>query len=156
MYTVGYSGYYGLCLISGSYELLLTSLFGQMGLMLFLVFVEEPHIQKTYGPFSTASNDNVKHEYDDDDGGDQSCSKHDNENILYDQSTGLFPGKKDLVFLFDLDLFRAADVGLISVVILLIVLMCNIKHSRRIFMVALLQTLHWAGLGSLDLLFHSK
>lgn len=50
MYTVGYAAYYGFALISRSYTLLLTSMVAHALQLLFLVAIEEPHIQRTYGP----------------------------------------------------------------------------------------------------------
>lgn len=52
MYTVGYAAYYGSALICRSYTLLSVSLVAHLSQLLFLAFVEEPHIQKTYPPSS--------------------------------------------------------------------------------------------------------
>eukprot|EP01132_Coremiostelium_polycephalum_P009119 gene9119-11175_t len=48
MYTIGYTFYYGASLISQSYTVLYVSLFAHFCQLLFLVLVEDPHIQKTY------------------------------------------------------------------------------------------------------------
>jgi len=54
MYTVGYSAYYGISLITRSYTLLFVSLVAHAGQLIFLFVVEEPHIQKIYGDDDSA------------------------------------------------------------------------------------------------------
>lgn len=49
MYTVGYAFYYGLGLITRSKEVVIVSFCAHMLQLLFLVFVENPHIEKIYG-----------------------------------------------------------------------------------------------------------
>lgn len=50
MYSVGYIGYYGFALIAKSYTVLIFACFGHFLQMIFLHFIENPHIDKIYGP----------------------------------------------------------------------------------------------------------
>ncbi|TFK29182.1 phosphatidylethanolamine N-methyltransferase [Coprinopsis marcescibilis] len=49
MYSVGYAGYYGLSMMSGSYAVLFVSLAAHAAQFAFLVFFENPHIERMYG-----------------------------------------------------------------------------------------------------------
>ena len=48
MYSVGYAGYYGISLIAASYMVLFISIVAHAAQFAFLVWVENPHIEKTY------------------------------------------------------------------------------------------------------------
>ena len=50
MYSVGYVGYYGFALIAKSYTVLAIAIFGHFLQMIFLHYIENPHIDKIYGP----------------------------------------------------------------------------------------------------------
>ncbi|KAJ5560974.1 hypothetical protein N7535_009171 [Penicillium sp. DV-2018c] len=50
MYSVGYAGYYGISLMAASYKVLLISIIAHAAQFIFLVLVENPHIEKTYNP----------------------------------------------------------------------------------------------------------
>ncbi|KAG8733144.1 phosphatidylethanolamine N-methyltransferase [Ceratobasidium sp. 414] len=49
MYSVGYAGYYGVSLIAGSYALFFVSLWAHAMQFGFLVWFENPHIERAYG-----------------------------------------------------------------------------------------------------------
>lgn len=48
MYSVGYAGYYGISLLAASYKVLFISIIAHAAQFAFLVWVENPHIEKTY------------------------------------------------------------------------------------------------------------
>lgn len=48
MYSVGYAGYYGISLMTASYKVLFISIVAHAAQFAFLVWVENPHIEKTY------------------------------------------------------------------------------------------------------------
>ncbi|KAL8733576.1 MAG: hypothetical protein Q9166_001984 [cf. Caloplaca sp. 2 TL-2023] len=50
MYSVGYAGYYGISLMAASYKVLFISIVAHAAQFAFLVWVENPHIEKTYNP----------------------------------------------------------------------------------------------------------
>lgn len=53
MYSVGYSFYYGVSIMSRSHTVLVVSFCAHMLQLIFLVFVENPHIEKIYGGMSS-------------------------------------------------------------------------------------------------------
>jgi len=50
MYSVGYAGYYGISLMAASYKVLFISILAHAAQFAFLLWVENPHIEKTYNP----------------------------------------------------------------------------------------------------------
>eukprot|EP00494_Astrolonche_serrata_P032140 UN32409 len=73
MYTVGYAWYYGFSLIVGDYTCLFLSIVAHAGQLLFLVYVEDPHMEKLYGKDTNELGEKEK-------------------DILYNPEYGLFPG----------------------------------------------------------------
>lgn len=50
MYSVGYAGYYGISMMAASYNVLFISIIAHAAQFVFLIYVENPHIEKTYNP----------------------------------------------------------------------------------------------------------
>lgn len=50
MYSVGYAGYYGISMMAASYSVLFISIIAHAAQFAFLVYVENPHIEKIYNP----------------------------------------------------------------------------------------------------------
>jgi phosphatidylethanolamine N-methyltransferase len=123
MYTVGYSFYYGLSLITRSNVVLVVSFCAHMLQLIFLVFIENPHIEKTYGSFkSETSEDLIK--------------------------SGYFEKRKDMIIFFNLNLLRASDIMLILVVVYSVIL--SMQQNSIIFHVLhvlLWRAFHTLGLG---------
>lgn len=50
MYSIGYVGYYGISMMAASYNVLFISIIAHAAQFAFLIYVENPHIEKTYNP----------------------------------------------------------------------------------------------------------
>lgn len=89
MYSIGYIGYYGFALISKSYIVLLVSIFGHFLQMIFLHYIENPHINKIYGPPLNIVN---------------------SEKLAKLKDLKNFDNLKPLIGLFNLNLLRSSDI----------------------------------------------
>jgi phosphatidylethanolamine N-methyltransferase len=128
-YTVGYSLYYGYSLICRSYTMLFVSLFAHLLQILFLVCVEEPHIEKIYGTNKVADEDKAR--------------------VLYDPRSGLFPRKDSVYFRF-MDPFNPSDIALVCLSAYAILLAwCMDNSVWCIIQVVIWRLIHWCGLGSI-------
>jgi phosphatidylethanolamine N-methyltransferase len=74
--------------------------------LIFLVFIENPHIEKTYGSYKQATD----------------------EELI---KSGYFEKRKDLIMFFNLDLLRASDIMLLLLVFYTVVL--SIQQNSIIF-----------------------
>lgn len=116
MYTVGYSVYYGMSLLSGSYLVFLASLLAHSLQILFLAFVETPHIEQLYGsdsapPRPTSSDPTLESLY------------LRNEPVLF----------------FNLDWTRASD----SIIMIAVVYVFYVSFSLQNRLVSLLHVCFW-------------
>ncbi|CEG82867.1 Putative Phosphatidylethanolamine N-methyltransferase Short=PEAMT [Rhizopus microsporus] len=103
MYSIGYFGYYGISLLCASYTVLFVSIAAHTLQFAFLIFVETPHIEKTYNPPTTVKRQSV-----------------DAKSTIDPKTTReLHPGhfRKDLIVFKNFDLFRTTDI--VSVVLIL-------------------------------------
>ncbi|KAJ1968650.1 phosphatidylethanolamine N-methyltransferase [Dispira parvispora] len=114
MYSVGYIGYYGTALITGSLTVFYVSLFAHACQFVFLNLVENPHIDKTYGVAPTALNlpllDNGAQASEEVAGGQwrhQFFSVKDIYNTYF---------RHDMVVFKNFDAFRASDVLVVLLV----------------------------------------
>ncbi|GAA6044275.1 hypothetical protein JCM8097_002105 [Rhodosporidiobolus ruineniae] len=92
MYSVGYAGYYGLSLIVASPAVLFVSLAAHAAQFGFLIFFENPHIERTSTPSTKSS----------------SLSRLDLDNKYF---------QKDLLILKNWDMFRARDLTYLLVLV---------------------------------------
>ncbi|KAK8438587.1 phosphatidylethanolamine N-methyltransferase [Candidozyma auris] len=89
MYSVGYIGYYGFALIAKSYTVLVVAVFGHFLQMVFLRFIENPHIDKIYGP---------------------SANENSLQQLINYKDLANFDNAKPLVGLANFNVLRASDV----------------------------------------------
>lgn len=117
MYSIGYIGYYGFALIAKSYTVLMVAIVGHFLQMVFLHIIENPHIDRIYGPTRNELN-SVK------------LSKF--KDLKY------FENFKPLVGLYNFNLFRPSDVvNLLLVVTYALVFPFVSKSTSTLFRLAI-------------------
>ena len=118
MYSVGYAGYYGISMMAASYHVLFISIVAHAAQFVFLVYVENPHIEKTYNPppprkrqEQHPSLSEIEHE---------NASAANKEGIEYriqpeatPQPSTKPPAVHNLMGIGNLDLFRITDVSVL-------------------------------------------
>ncbi|TAQ91591.1 hypothetical protein B7494_g104 [Chlorociboria aeruginascens] len=118
MYSVGYAGYYGISMMAASYSVLFISIIAHAAQLTFLVYIENPHIEKTYNP--PAPRKRVNHPSHSDIDLANATAAH-KEGIEYNEQFG-GPSSlsikqplavHNLMGLGNLDLFRVTDISVI-------------------------------------------
>lgn len=102
MYSVGYIGYYGFALIAKSYTVLVLACFGHFLQMVFLHFIENPHIDKIYGP---------------------SANEIDILKLIKLKDLKHFDNSKPMIGLFNFNVLRGSDVVNLILVLTYLVLL---------------------------------
>lgn len=103
MYTVGYAFMYGLPLMAKSYTIFYMSLLGHVCQFVFLTFVENPHIDKTYNVMTEPTKE-----------------EKERDERLYGQESGYF--NNDLVVLKNFDPLRSSDLIFAVLLVYLVVI----------------------------------
>jgi phosphatidylethanolamine N-methyltransferase len=125
MYSVGYAGYYGISMMAASYSVLFISIVAHAAQFVFLVYVENPHIEKTYNPppprKREASHSDIEH---------ANASAARREGIEYhmqlDGNKPPTPNKPsavhNLMGIGNIDLFRTTDISVLLLQAFMIVI----------------------------------
>lgn len=94
MYTLGYLFMYGASMLGQSYTILYVSLFAHLSQLLFLNFVETPHIKKIYPDM---------------------LEDPDTQTVLYGTKAGYF--RKDLIVFYNFNPLRSSDIFMLLIML---------------------------------------
>lgn len=136
MYSVGYAGYYGISLMAASYKVLFISIVAHAAQFAFLVWVENPHIERTYNSPPPRRRVSVPDAQKGRDGKpDPESSKNDN---FWDTVDGrqMSSDVHSILGIQNIDLYRTVDSSvliLISFMFLLTVLTPNTAFHQALF-----------------------
>ncbi|CAM42776.2 phosphatidylethanolaminen-methyltransferase-lik e protein [Leishmania braziliensis MHOM/BR/75/M2904] len=103
MYTVGYAFMYGVPFMTKSYTLFYMSVVGHLCQLAFLVFVENPHIDRTYNVLSSPT-----------------LEEQERNAVLYGNGGEAYLEHNELVVLMNFNIFRASDLLLALTIIYLL------------------------------------
>jgi phosphatidylethanolamine N-methyltransferase len=127
MYSVGYAGYYGISLMAASYSVLFISIIAHAAQFAFLVYVENPHIEKTYNsppPRKRADNPTIS----DIEHANASAARREGIEYHMQNDGNMTPVQmkpsmvRGIVGLGNIDLFRITDVSVLLLQALMIII----------------------------------
>ena len=147
MYSIGYVGYYGISLMAASYKVLFISIIAHAAQFAFLVWVENPHIERTYNsppPRQRMSVEDVSSQ-------EWPSSQRSNTSGTLPSTTNGHPSSTHkLLGLQNLDLYRITDSSvliILSLVACLTLLTPSTPLYQTIFVTGALMCRLWYSIG---------
>ncbi|KAL1922139.1 uncharacterized protein VTP21DRAFT_10781 [Calcarisporiella thermophila] len=141
MYSVGYAGYYGVSLITHSYTVLYVSLIAHVAQFVFLTYVENPHIEKTYNSKPVSSKDKCKNKTND-------ATYQDNQ---HEDAHGTSPNRdiyhtyfrRDLIVFKNFDWWRSTDLFVAMIIFYSTVIPLFLMRGSQAWLFVIGQALFW-------------